>query len=157
MESTDTKQDSKTDAASSSTSKLNNLAQETRGLVADLKEWVDIKIKLLQLDVEERIEDAVRQVISIVLVLILVLFTILFILIGVAEFLGSWLESTAYGYLIVGSVLAVATILINASRKPLSKKTQKQALKKRIDAKKTERLPEATPESSQSTPPVLNQ
>jgi len=117
-------------------SMLGSFVHETRGLVTDLKDWVEIRVQLFQLEIEERIEAAVGKVLSLLAVAVLLLFTVLFLLIASAEGLGSWLGHAAWGYLAIGLLLGFATLIVNLSRP-------------RILANKEEKQPGVSPELGQ--------
>lgn len=97
-------------------SKLKSMAKETKGLVNDLKDWVDLRVKLLQIEVEERIEAAASKIISLLGVAVLAIFAVLMFLIAAAEAIGLWLGHPSYGYGMVGIVVAVLAVLLNRSR-----------------------------------------
>ncbi len=99
-----------------SESKLKSIARETKGLINDLKDWVDLRVKLLQIEVEERIEAAASKIISLLLVAVLGVFAGLMFLIAIAEALSLWLGHPSFGYIIVGVVMAGLAFLLNRSR-----------------------------------------
>jgi uncharacterized membrane protein YqjE len=103
-------------------SRLGAFSRETRGLVSDIKEWIELRVQLFQYEIEERIENATQKLISIAAVVIFALFALLFVLIGIAEAIGLWLENAAYGYLIVGLLMTVLTFIVNLSRPRFSKR-----------------------------------
>ena len=101
--------------------RVSSFANETRSLVADIKEWVDLRVRLVQLEIEERIETLANQLISLVAVTVLGLFAIMFLLMGLAVWIGNLLESPALGYVIVGSALALITTVIHLVRPRIMK------------------------------------
>ena len=92
--------------------RISALADETKGLVSDMKEWVDLRVRLVQLELEERIEKVANQVISLLVIIVLGLFTALFLLLGLAVWVGSLVDSPALGYVIVGGILGLITLII---------------------------------------------
>jgi len=112
-------------SASSSTpndSKLGSLARETRSLLTDVKDWIDLRVQLLQIEVEERIESAAHKIISLIVVAILGLFAVLFLLLAIAEAVGIWLGHPSYGYIFVAVIMIILTWIVNRSRPKFSTK-----------------------------------
>lgn len=110
-------------ASARNESRLGSIARETRELLTDIKDWIDLRVQLLQFEVQERIEVAAQKLISLVIVAIMALFAILFVLLAIAEAVGSWLGHPAYGYLSVGVVLTLLTWIVNVSRPRFSDKS----------------------------------
>ena len=67
---------------------MNRISDQTKGLVDDVKEWVDLRIKLLQIDIEERLETVANQAVSTVVVICLATASIFFGLVAAAIALG---------------------------------------------------------------------
>lgn len=97
------------------------LTSEARGLVEDVKKWVDLKVQLLQIDLEERLEGMLNRVAQSAVMAILVLLTVLFGLFSMAYGLGAWWYSDALGFLAVTLLLAIATVTFYAMRPTLVK------------------------------------
>jgi hypothetical protein len=95
---------------------MGRIALESRALFDDLREWVDLRVQLIQVDVEERIQQAANEIMSIVLVMVLALFTMVFLLHGVAVWLGSLLGGLHWGYLMVGAFLGCVTWVVRRAR-----------------------------------------
>jgi len=95
---------------------MSRLAGESRALFDDLREWVDLRVQLVQVDVEERIEKAANEIIAIVMVAVLGLFALAFLLHGVAIWLGEALGGVQWGYLIVAAVLGLTTLALKSAR-----------------------------------------
>jgi len=103
--------------------RMETIAAESRGLFEDLKEWVDLRVQLVQMEIEERIEKTANQVISVIAVVILALFSSVFLLHALALFAAEWLGSLALGYLSVGAVLAMITTIVHLSKPRFIKRT----------------------------------
>ena len=117
MESKEQKTEGRTNPGSAPKSgPMGRIAQESRGLVDDLCEWVDLRIQLIQMDVEERIEKVANELMSMMVILVMALFTVVFLLHGVAVWIGSVLGGTHWGYLIVGTLLGFVTWAVRRSR-----------------------------------------
>jgi len=93
---------------------VSRIAGESRALFEDLREWVDLRVQLVQVDIEERIEKAANEVIAVIMVAVLGLFALAFLLHGLAIWLGGALGGTHWGYLIVAGVLALTTIALRS-------------------------------------------
>ena len=85
--------------------KVERITQHARGLVDDVTAWVDLRIKLAQLEVKEQLDGMKKQVAVLGALALLGLFGLLFLLTTVALFLGWWLGHPAWGFLIVTLVL----------------------------------------------------
>ena len=139
LETTDTHTESpesatEKDSGGTSSGRLGRIAEESKGLVDDVKEWVELRVQLLQMEIEERIESVANQVISVIAVAVLALFTALFLLLGAAQFLGEWLGRDAWGYVIVGVVLALVTVFIHSSKPRFIKRLPDTRSNKKIKA-----------------------
>lgn len=86
---------------------LARLREETQGLVADVREWVELRIELAQLEVEERIDERLNQLLLAAIMALIMLFIAIFLLITIALGLGWWLGHPMWGFLIVTGVLAL--------------------------------------------------
>lgn len=95
---------------------MGRIAHESRALFDDLREWVDLRVQLIQVDVEERIEKAANEIMSMVLVMVMALFTMVFLLHGLAIWLGTLLGGAQWGYLIIGAFLGFLTWMIRRVR-----------------------------------------
>lgn len=101
---------------------LTRLAHEIRSLVDDVKEWIELRLELFQLDVEDRIQAVANDILLIVLVLVLFAVAFLFLSLAAAFALGQWLGSNALGFLIVAVVFVLLGASIRRSRVDLASK-----------------------------------
>jgi putative superfamily III holin-X len=92
--------------------KLSRIADEARGLVEDTREWVDAKLKLFELEFEEKIDGVVNRLVLSVLVASLGLLALAFALTGGALALGTLWGSDALGFLAVSGGLAVVAAIV---------------------------------------------
>jgi len=68
-----------------------HVAAESRALWDDLREWVDLRVQLIQIDIEERIEKALNDMLAALIVVVLVLFALFLLLQAAALWLaGPW-------------------------------------------------------------------
>ena len=88
---------------------VERMALQSRGLVEDLTEWVELRLKLVQMDVEDRIDARVNRLVVLAAVALVGYLALLFMLVTIALALGAWLGHPAWGFLIVTVVLAVIT------------------------------------------------
>ena len=95
---------------------MGRLANESRALFDDLREWVDLRVQLVQVEVEERVERAANEVISLMIVAVMALFAFSFLLHGVAVWIGTALGGTHWGYLIVAAFLTLLTFVLRTAR-----------------------------------------
>ena len=97
---------------------LDRVGQHAAGLVADAKEWVDLRIKLAQAEVMEKVDTEKNRVVARVVPLavfgVMAGLGALFGLVAVALFLGWWLGHAAWGFLIVAVVLVLVGLVARA-------------------------------------------
>jgi len=130
--------------------RMTRLAGESRALFDDLREWVDLRVQLVQVEIEERIEKMANELIAIIIVVVLGLFAVAFLLHGVAIWIGEALGGTQWGYLIVAGVLGLITLIVKAT-KPDFVGHQKKSEPAQIPAPPTTRKLEQTSSSPMST------
>ncbi len=97
--------------------KLGRIAGHTRGLVEDLREWIDLRVDLAILEMEERIDDLRNEVALGITLAFLGFFAAMFVLTTVALGLGWLLGHPFWGFLIV-SVILVLTVTALAQTRP---------------------------------------
>lgn len=101
----------------SGSNKIERITQHSRELVDDLTDWVELKIKLTQLEVQEKIDAKVNGLIVKAMPMVVGALGGLFLLVTIALGLGWLLGHPFWGFLIVtGVLLAVAGILKSRSR-----------------------------------------
>ncbi len=124
MEDLHTNTDSKANAKNGSggDGPVSRLAHEFRTLVEDVKEWIELRLELFQLDVEDRIQAVANDILLIVLVLVLFSVAFLFLSLAAAFALGQWLGSDALGFLIVAVVFVLFGASVRRSRVDLASK-----------------------------------
>jgi len=96
--------------------KIRRIAGHTQALVEDLREWIDLRLDLVILDVEERIEELRNELALGVVLVVLGLFSALFALTTIALGVGWALGRPFWGFLIVSGVLLGGTGLLVATR-----------------------------------------
>lgn len=89
---------------------FDRLGQHTKGLVDDVKEWVDLRIQLLQTEVRDQVKGKLNELIvehiDKVLPVVMMAMGGLLLLFAVAYFVGSLVGHVWLGFLIVGGLLA---------------------------------------------------
>ena len=118
----------------SSRAKIERIASESKGLVDDVKEWVDLRLKLVktevQAEVSEKMNDVVQDVLPIAVPAVIVAVGVLFLLVTAALGIGWWLGRPFWGFLVVTGLLFFVALV---ARRVLLRK-QKAHKHKRIEA-----------------------
>lgn len=96
------------------------LRGQVQELVEDLKTWVELRLALTQLEIEERIEAKIQQLLLRVLIGVLVGLAMVFALVAAALGLGSWLGHPGWGFLVVALVLAGFAAILHFARRASS-------------------------------------
>lgn len=94
-------------ADSSREGKLGRIAGHTRGLVDDLREWIDLRLDLAILELEERVDDLRNEVALGLALAFFGFMAVLFVLTTVAVGLGWALGHPFWGFLIVAGLLVI--------------------------------------------------
>ncbi len=81
--------------------KLERVSQHARGLVQEISEWAELRIKLVQVDLQGKLEEKKIQIGLGVAMGLLAFFGVLFLLTSIALGVGSWLGHPAWGFLVV--------------------------------------------------------
>lgn len=88
---------------------VDRLGQHTRGLVDDVKEWVDLRIQLLQAEIRDQIKGKVNELVfkhfPKILPIVLGALSGYFVLMALAFGIGALLGHPVWGFLIVGLLL----------------------------------------------------
>lgn len=99
--------------------KLERIAGHTQGLVEDLREWIDLRIDLAVLEVEEKVDTLQNNVALGVTLAILAFFCGLFGLTTIAIGLGWALGHSFWGFLAVFVALALLLVIFQRVRPEL--------------------------------------
>jgi len=91
-----------------------NLTELLAALKADIKDWVEIRLKLLQLNVFEKTAIVGSFLIFGIIIINLLLFAFLFAFIALGFLIGKWINSVAGGFAIICFLylLILAVLLI---------------------------------------------
>jgi hypothetical protein len=100
----------------SGASQIDRLTQHTVELKNDLMAWVDLKIKHVKLELEEKL-DAQKKTIAIYAAMaVFAIYGVTFLLVTVALFIGWLLGHAAWGFLVVTALLLGLAALLYALR-----------------------------------------
>lgn len=93
--------------------RLGRIAGHTRGLVDDLREWIDLRLDLAILELEERVDELRNEVALGITLAFFGFFAALFVFVTVALGLGWVLGHPFWGFLIVSvALLLFVTVLV---------------------------------------------
>ncbi len=90
-------------------SRLARVLEQVREISEDVVELVELKLQLVQVQIEERVQGKLNEVISKALVGMLAIGTVVFALVAAAIGLGYLFENQAFGFLAVAALLALLT------------------------------------------------
>lgn len=99
--------------------RLGRIAGETRGLVEDLREWIDLRIDLAVLELEERVDEFRNEVALGITLAFFGFFAALFVFTTVALGLGWLLGHPFWGFLIVSVLLSLFVAVLSRTRPDL--------------------------------------
>lgn len=99
--------------------KLGRIAGHTQGLVEDLREWIDLRIDLAILEVEEKVDELRNEVALGLTLAFFGFFASLFVFTTAAIGLGWLLGHPFWGFLIVTGVLLLVVIALASARPDL--------------------------------------
>ncbi len=99
--------------------KKNKISKELVVLIDEIKEYLDLKYDLVRLDLIEKIVIISSIIFTITVILIVVPMIIFFFSIALALFLGDVLGQDFYGFLLVGSIITLFTIILLAFRRKI--------------------------------------
>lgn len=97
------------------------LRQQTQELVEDLRAWVELRLTLAQMEIEERIETQIRRLLLRLLIGALAGLGAVFVLVAGALGLGDWLGHAGWGFLVVALGLIAVAAGLHFSRRRSSK------------------------------------
>lgn len=104
-------------AKASANGRIDRLVHETRQLSDDVIEWVNLRLRLVQIDLQERLDDELDFVFSSVMVIAMACIALLLASFAAAFVLGDLLGADWYGFAILSVTYLVAALLI-ARRRP---------------------------------------
>lgn len=99
--------------------KVERIGRQTKGLFEDFTQWVELRLRLFQLDVQEKVRTKANEAAIKVAPFIVAALGGLFALVTAALFIGWWLGHPAWGFLIVTGLLFLVTGILYAKSKRL--------------------------------------
>jgi hypothetical protein len=99
--------------------KIERIGEQTKGLFEDFTGWVEVRLKLFQLEMQEKIQGKVNEAIIKIAPAVAGALTGLFLLVTMALFIGWWLGHPAWGYLIVTGILGLVTAILASKARRL--------------------------------------
>lgn len=96
--------------------KLGRIAGHTRGLVEDLREWIDLRLDLAILEIEEQVDELRNEVALGLTLAFFGFFAALFVFTTTALGLGWLLGHPFWGFLIVSGVLVILVSVLARTR-----------------------------------------
>ena len=96
------------------TGKVHRISSETRGLLEDFTSWIELRLRLVQLDVQSYIRRKIDEATLKAALIIVSLVSGLFVLITLALFAGWALGHPAWGFLVVTGLLLLWTGILYA-------------------------------------------
>lgn len=101
--------------------KVQRIGNQTRGLFEDFTSWVELRLRLFQLEVQERIQKKVDEAIIKVAPVVVGALAGLFALVTAALFVGWALGHPAWGFLVITGLLLLVTGVLFARSRRLSR------------------------------------
>jgi uncharacterized membrane protein YqjE len=99
------------------------------GIKAKLLEYVDTKLQLFQIDIEERISDFLSNLVYLILVAVVLLFGLFFLLFFIAKIINDLTQSHYLGYGIMSILFILLFFILNKEESQL---VISEKIKKRI-------------------------
>ena len=128
-------------------SKLHRISEHAKAIVSDTQAWVDLKLKLTQLQMKREIDERLNRLIVNVIVAVFAGLAGFFALFTGAFALGAWLGHPAWGFLIITVILMLLAGIVRAAKPHLIRVAQERAA---VDEKELSQ-PTSSRESSEST------
>ena len=108
-------------------SKIQRIGRQTKGLVEDVRSWVDLKMQLTQLEVEARVEEKINVAAIGAAVAAVGGLALVFLLVAASLGFGVWLGHPAWGFLLTGGVLLLMSVVLRLVRPHLVKLRKEQS------------------------------
>jgi len=116
--------------------KIERMSLQAKGLVDDVREWVDLKVKLVQVEIEDKIDEKVNQAVVATALVVVLGLALVFALIALSLGLGTILGHSAWGFLSVAALLALSAGGIQIM-KPRMIKKRAPAAEKQVEPPST--------------------
>lgn len=109
-----------------SANKLERITQHTKGLFDEITGWVDLRVKLVQVDLQEKFEAKKIQIGIGAAMGLTAFFAVMFLLTTIALGLGAWLGHPAWGFLIVTVLLFIVIAILSMMMKRMVGRVEKK-------------------------------
>lgn len=96
-------------------------------LVENLTGYIETKIELIQLDVKEELTQLIAKVFAYSIIALFAIFAVTFISIGLSTLLNDYLDSYYLGYLIIGLLYLILTVVFYGIRTRVIEKVKANA------------------------------
>jgi len=106
--------------------KIERIGEQTKGLFEDFTGWVEVRLKLFQLEMQDKIQSKVNEAIIKIAPAVAGALTGLFLLVTIALFIGWWLGHPAWGYLIVTGMLGLVTVILSSKARRLKTESEEE-------------------------------
>lgn len=116
----------------SGANKVERMAQHSKSLVDDVTSWVELKLKLTQVEIQHKIQRKVDEVIAKIAPLVVGALGGFFLLVTIALGLGWWLDQPFWGFLIVTVVLLLVAAMLQARSKKVAARLPQGDQKARV-------------------------
>src|SRR5690554_3630668 len=103
------------------------ISEQARGLFHDLTNWVELRLKLFQIDIQEKIEAKINEALIKIAPFAVGALGGLFALITAALFIGWALGHPAWGFLIVTFLLFIIAGVLYARSKNYARRSEQEA------------------------------
>ncbi|RMH54203.1 MAG: phage holin family protein, partial [Bacteroidetes bacterium] len=98
--------------------KIDRITRHTRDLVQDVRNWVDLKLKLTRLEVQEQVDEALHQARIGAALAFVGFLAVQFLLVTLALLIGDALGHAKWGFLILTVLLVAVLIVLRYALKP---------------------------------------
>ena len=107
-------------AAGEKDGRIDRIVNESRRLGDDVVEWINLRMRLIQLDFQEKIDEELDHIFSGVMVMVMFGIAIVMGSIGVALMLGRYLGDILFGFGILAAFYAIIGFIVLRSRPKMS-------------------------------------
>ncbi|ARA92624.1 hypothetical protein AWN76_005215 [Rhodothermaceae bacterium RA] len=127
--------------------KIDRITRHTRDLVQDVRNWVDLKLKLTRLEVQEQVDEALHQARIGAALAFVGFLAVQFLLVTLALLIGDALGHAKWGFLILTMLLLVVLIVLRYALRPNVEmfRLNKTPRKVEVPAHRLKEVPPAEP------------
>lgn len=104
--------------------KVERISTQTRGIFGDISSWVELRLKLFQVEIQERVQEKVNETVIKIAPVAAGAIAGFFALVTLALFVGWWLGHPAWGFLVVTLLLGLITAVLLARKKRYEKEKE---------------------------------